>query len=65
MTKFVSGIMGNIINRQRQKNIKALENDPKLKAMEAELAKSIEKFKKSVESYTGGSSAAFRKKYGL
>ena len=53
LTKFVSTITQNIINKQRQKNQKALKNDPKLKKLGAELAQAVDKFQKGVEAYTG------------
>jgi hypothetical protein len=64
LTKFVSTITQNIINKQRQKNQKALKNDPKLKKLEAEFAQAVDKFQKGVEAYTGKSREDFAKKYG-
>ena len=60
--KFLGGIAQNIIDKKRAKNMKALKNDPKLKKLEAELAKKMKEFEDQV---TNNLSADTRKKLGL
>ncbi len=62
LSKFVSALTQNIIDKKRAKNQKALKNDPVLKKMEAKLAKDIEDFKKAVEDRTGESQDDFLKR---
>tara|TARA_Y100000361_G_C11121300_1_gene323369 strand:- start:954 stop:1184 length:231 start_codon:yes stop_codon:yes gene_type:complete len=62
LSKFVSALTQNIIDKKRVKNQKALKNDPVLKKMEAKLAKDIEDFKKAVEDRTGESQEDFLKR---
>ena len=44
LTKFVSALTQNIIDKKRAKNQKALKNDPVLRKMEDKLAKDIQDF---------------------
>ena len=62
LSKFVSALTQNIIDKKRVKNQKALKNDPVLKKMEAKLAKDIEDFKKAVEDRNGESQEDFLKR---
>ena len=48
--KFLGGIAQNIIDKKRAKNMKALKNDPKLKKLEAELAKKMKEFEDHIKS---------------
>tara|TARA_B100000424_G_scaffold221059_1_gene179986 strand:+ start:1905 stop:2132 length:228 start_codon:yes stop_codon:yes gene_type:complete len=62
LSKFLGGIAQNIIDKKRAKNMKALKNDPKLKKLEAELAKKMKEFEDHIDSNL---SADTRKKLGL
>tara|TARA_Y100000004_G_C8749747_1_gene341863 strand:- start:50 stop:271 length:222 start_codon:yes stop_codon:yes gene_type:complete len=62
LSKFLGGIAQNIIDKKRAKNMKALKNDPKLKKLEAELAKKMKEFEDQV---TNNLSADAKKKFGL
>ena len=44
LSNLVSGVMDNVIENKKQQNMKALKNDPKLKKLEAELAKKMKEF---------------------
>ena len=62
LSKFLGGIAQNIIDKKRAKNMKALKNDPKLKKLEAELAKKMKEFEDHIDSNL---SADAKKKFGL
>ena len=49
LSKFLGGIAQNIIDKKRAKNMKALKNDPKLKKLEAELAKKMKEFEDHIK----------------
>ena len=49
--KFATAITKNIVDGKRAKNMKALKNDPKLKKMEAKLAKDIKAFEDTLQAY--------------
>mgnify|MGYP001025479785 CR=1 FL=1 len=42
--RFIEKVFDNIINKNRQKNIKALKHDPKLKDLEKKAAKAVSDF---------------------
>ena len=64
LTKFVSALTQNIIDKKRAKNQKALKNDPVLRKMEDKLAKDIQDFQDYVEKKTGRSNDEFLKMLG-
>ena len=63
--KFLGGIAQNIIDKKRAKNMKALKNDPKLKKLEAELAKKMKEFEDHIDSNLGSEELERLKKLGL
>ena len=64
--KFLGGIAQNIIDKKRAKNVKALKNDPKLKKLEAELAKKMEEFEDHIKSNLDQDSRdQLKKRFGL
>tara|TARA_B100000131_G_C17951885_1_gene546787 strand:- start:626 stop:856 length:231 start_codon:yes stop_codon:yes gene_type:complete len=64
LSKFVSALTQNIIDKKRAKNQKALKNDPVLRKMEDKLAKDIQDFQDYVEKKTGRSNDEFLKMLG-
>ena len=64
LTKFVSALTQNIIDKKRAKNQKALKNEPVLRKMEDKLAKDIQDFQDYVEKKTGRSNDEFLKMLG-
>ena len=53
LSKFVGALTKNIIDKKRQKNAKALKNDPKLRKLEDELAKKMKDLESYVSNKTG------------
>ena len=61
LTNLVSGVMDNVIENKVAQNKKKLENDPELKKLENELAKSLSNFQDYIEQSTKMSQSDYEK----